>query len=204
MKYIAFQKHLSPLSIFSSTDIRKNFENYDSRRLYEWQQKGYIIKIRNNYYTFTDVVRSEETLFLASNIIYSPSYVSLESALSFYGVIPEGVYTITSISTKKTYFLDTPIGKFSYRNLKSILFFGYHLISFKDRKIKIVSLEKTILDFLYLSNNITSVADFESLRWNIEVLKKLDFTKIETYLEIFTSEVLRKRVKILTEYIYNA
>ncbi len=77
---------------------------------------------------FTDTPLNEETLFLIANKLYAPSYVSFEMALSYYGLIPEGVYAITSATSKKTATFQTPIGKFSYRTLKPQLFFGYNQV----------------------------------------------------------------------------
>lgn len=79
--------------------------------------------IRSIIHRKTDFLRNR-----ISNCLYRPSYISLESALSHYNFIPEGVYTIQNISTRKTILYETPIGSFQYRNIKPGVFFGYHVI----------------------------------------------------------------------------
>ncbi|GAH77038.1 unnamed protein product, partial [marine sediment metagenome] len=69
--------------------------------------------------------------WLAANLIYQPSYISLHTALSFYNLIPEAVYTTTSITTKKTNLFNTHIGNFSYNTVKKAVFgFGHKLLDF--------------------------------------------------------------------------
>src|SRR3989338_11387046 len=62
-------------------------------------KSGLFVKLRNNYYMLKD---SHLPLYAIANKLYQPSYISLESALSHYGVIPEAVYTITYVTTKPT------------------------------------------------------------------------------------------------------
>jgi predicted transcriptional regulator of viral defense system len=102
MNFLKFKFVMQQFPVFSVREIEKHFPRFDSRRLVEWQQKDYIQKLRNRYYRFTDYPLNEEGLFYCANTIYKPSYVSLESALSIYGFIPEGVFQITSCTTLKT------------------------------------------------------------------------------------------------------
>lgn len=172
------------------------------KALVYWQKKGYIIKIRNGHYYFSDIEKSELFLLYSSNKIYAPSYVSLESALSYYSIIPEGVFTTMSISTLKTNNFITSLGKFEYKHVKSSLYFGYKLVTFQNKKIKIATIEKTILDYIYLHVTLNHVEDFIALRWNKEVLKQIDFQLFESYQFIFNSNALNKRVKQFLKYLY--
>ena len=151
MTYNLFRERLHWLKLFSLTDIRKVFPSFDSRRLVEWQNKGYIKKVINRWYVFTDIPAEEHLLLWTSNRIYHPSYISMETALSYYGLIPEAVYTTTAVSTLKTKLFDTPLGAFSYRHLKPALFFGYQLLNWKGFPIKMAEPEKVILDYFYLN-----------------------------------------------------
>ena len=69
--------------------------------LVNWQRKGYVQKLRNGWYRFSDETVNEQLLYLIANKIYNPSYVSFESAFSFYGIIPEGVFSILSATSQK-------------------------------------------------------------------------------------------------------
>ena len=152
MKFLELKSELKDFTIFSLNEIRNIEPDFYRRRLNEWQDKDYIKKIIRGYYIFSDLKLSEEILFKIANRIYSPSYVSLESALSYYHLIPESVYGITSISTRKTYHFRTSIGEFIYRSLKPSLFFGYDLIKFHEKYSK-SSLLKPLLSKIKSSEN---------------------------------------------------
>lgn len=195
MRFFDFKGHFAPFMVFSIRDILKWDQDFDTRRLVEWQQKGYIKKIINRWYLFADVIPNENLLYLVSNRIYSPSYVSFESALSYYRLIPEGVYTITSATSLKTQLFTTSIGKFSYRHLKPELIFGYTLIEVNGQRYKIAEPEKLILDYLYLNSTLRTADDFEGLRLNhIELLTNLHEDKLMKYLALFQNKSLEKRV----------
>ena len=130
-------------------DIKKSFIDFDSRRLVEWQEKGYIRKVINRWYVFSDIEVDDNMRFWIANRIYQPSYVSLESALSYYNLIPEAVYTTTSLTSNKTISFDTSEGTYSYRHIKPSLFFGYQVVEWQGFPIKMAELEKVILDYLY-------------------------------------------------------
>ena len=95
--------------VFSVQEVEKHFPGFNNRRLVEWQEKGYIQKLRNPYYRFMDREVDEAYLCYCANAIYAPSYVSMESVLSIHGFIPEGVFQITSCTTPKTNRFETGI-----------------------------------------------------------------------------------------------
>ena len=196
-----FQLKMSPYIVFSVKDIVKEIPSFDKKALVYWQKKGYINKIRNKYYCFTNTAQDEFFLFLIANKIYHPSYISFESALAYYNVIPEGVYTITSASTLKTTLFSSSEGMFSYRKLKSSLFFGYQLIKYQNQHIKIAGLEKTVLDYIYLNTKNSTVNDFIMLRWNKEVLRNLNFKMLAEYQQLFQSKALNKRMDQFLKYL---
>jgi len=165
MQYLEFQKYFSDYVVFSIKEIEKVFPNFNKVNLLTWQKKNYLTKLRNGYYKLNIVRNSEFELFITANKIYTPSYISLESALSFYGIIPEAVFSVTSVTTLKTNSFENKEGNFIYKHLKSKLFFGYQLIQAGDFFYKIADIEKAILDFFYLKNTIVSVEDIKSLRF---------------------------------------
>lgn len=174
MKFIDFQDAFYDYTVFSTIEVEKVFPGFDRKVLVAWQKKGYIQKIRNSWYRFNNRQIVEEDLFFIANKIYHPSYISLESALSYYQFIPEGVFSITSISTLKTVHFDTPIGYFQYRNVKPALFWGYRLVRQRSNPLsgwyKIATAEKAVIDFLYLNPQYEKEPDFEGLRFNWERL----------------------------------
>lgn len=202
ISYLQFQKELSFFGIFSIKDILKQFPDFDNRRLNEWQKKNYISKLIRGWYIFNDVFINENTLFQISNSLRSPSYVSLESALSFYNIIPEQSFTITAVSTLKTIGYNTPKGEFSYKKIKQNLFFGYTIFpQTKERPVLMAQLEKALLDFLYLNSNLNNLDSLEALRLNKGIIKSLDYKKMEIYLERFENKALQNRYILLKQFL---
>lgn len=202
MKFIEFKQELGDFIVFNLNDIRKIKTNFDLRRLSEWQTKGYIKMIRRGYYIFSDMSLSEPIMFLIANRIYSPSYISFESAFAQYGLIPEGVYAITSVSSKKTANFKTPIAEFLYRKMAPDLIFGYRLEESVNQKYRIAEMEKALLDYLYFHPNIAEEADFYEWRFNAqEFLKKADVEKLNAYAAAFKNKQLAIRLKKLLTLI---
>ncbi|MCG2725658.1 MAG: hypothetical protein L6420_05275 [Elusimicrobia bacterium] len=205
MRFINFEKKLKKFDIFNLNDIRKIEVKFDLRRLNEWMGKGYIRKIRRGHYIFSDLAINEQALFLISNTIYSPSYISLEMAFSFYGLIPESVYEITSVTSKKTNRFKSDIAVFTYKHIKPELMFGYKLENYNNRRYLMSEMEKALLDYLYLMPGIKNKKDFEGLRFNAAEFKaKADMDKLKRYLHTFHCKALSARVNAFVEYIKDA
>lgn len=202
MSYLEFRNTFKDFGIFSKNDIEKIYSDFNKMNLVQWQKKGYINKLRNSMYIFNDILPNESLQFSIANKIYSPSYISLESALNFYDIIPEGVFTFTSISTLKTKKFVNKFGYFIYTNLKPDLFFGYNIIRSGIHLFKIADIDKTILDILYLRNSINNIDDFESMRFNkFVLLDSLNFQIIDKYLQLFNSKKLTNKIILLKEYL---
>jgi predicted transcriptional regulator of viral defense system len=205
MKFLELKNELNDFSIFSLNEIKIIDPNFHRRRLNEWQDKGYIKKVIRGYYIFSDLQLSEEILFKIANRIYSPSYVSLESTLSYYHLIPESVYGITSISTRKTCHFKTSIGEFIFLSVKSPLFFGYYLMGYKGQYLKMASIEKALLDYFYLHPDIETKQDFDSLRMNKEMFfEQMDEKKLMSFLGRFNQKKLTRRINTFWSYMKDA
>ncbi len=202
MKILAVKERLRSQKIFSLQDIYALFPNFRQETLYDWENQGYVQKIRNKYYTFSDQELRDLDLYIISNRIYVPSYISLESALNHYGIIPEAVLQITALTTRKTNSFTTDFGTFIYKSIKPELFWGYKLLEHENIGIRIASPEKLILDYLYLNSNVITEEDFDSLRFNPEILHDLlDLQLLKKYLRIFSNEMLNQRADSLIRYI---
>lgn len=202
MKYLELKNKLQGFPLFSLNDIKNIDPEFHRRRLNEWQDKGYIKKIVRGYYLFSDVLVDEELLFKISNHIYYPSYISLYSALSYYNLIPESIYQITAISTRKTYHFNTYLGNFDFRSIKPRLFFGYNLIKQNRFHTKLASVEKALLDYFYLNPGLQTEQDFASLRINREeLLKQIKEKRLFRYLEQFQQNRLTKRINSFWRFI---
>lgn len=205
MRFLEFKQKLNNFIVFNLNDIRKIETDFDLRRLNEWQNKGYIKIVKQGYYIFSDLEINESVLFLIANKIYSPSYVSLEMTLSYYNLIPESVYGITSVTTQKTNNFKSKIGEFIYHSIKPELMFGYNLIKYKDQNFKIAEIEKAILDYFYFNTHLKCNDDFFELRFNAdEFQKNINTDKLERYLARFNNKSLEQRIKNFLKFIHYA
>ncbi len=205
MQFIELKNALKDFTLFSLNDIKRVDSSFFRARLNEWQDKKYIRKIIKGYYIFSDLELNENVLFEIANRIYSPSYISFEMALSYYRLIPESVYTITSVSTRRTYQFKTPIAEFTYKTIKPRLFFGYDLVKYDNKYFKIASIEKAILDYFYINSDIKRNSDFASLRINREeFFKQANEEKLHKFLGKFAQKTLTKRISAFWEFIKNA
>lgn len=202
MRFLEFKQNLKDFIVFSINDIKKIEANFDLRRLSEWQNKKYIKMIRRGYYIFSDLEINEQILFLIANKIYAPSYISLEMVFSYYNLIPESVYGITSVTSQKTSNFKNDLGKFIYRHIKPELIFGYKLVKHKNHNFRIAEIEKAILDYFYLNSHLETENDFTEMRFNREeFISKVDKEKLERYLKEFGNKNLEKRLKKFLKYI---
>ncbi|MFA6159640.1 MAG: hypothetical protein WC678_00930 [Parcubacteria group bacterium] len=202
MQYLEIKDNLKDFMVFSANDISKVDLDFHKQRLSEWQKKGYIKKITKGFYVFSDTQINESVLFIIANKIFEPSYISLEMALSYYGLIPESVYGITSVTSKKTYKLASPLGQFNFHHIKPELMFGYQLVAYQNHNFKIAEIEKAILDYFYVNSKLKTIGEFEELRINRDIFQeKVDMKKFNEYLSQFNNKALEKRINNFVKYL---
>jgi len=160
-------------------------------------KKGEIIRVKKGLYVFGPQLArgpfSKETL---ANLIYGPSYISLDYALSFYGLIPERVETVTSVSNKRKKLFNTPVGIFSYRYINpSIYPYGITIYEAdKQHSILIATKEKALADTLYFSDKISDEVQmekylFEDLRLNRKEVIDFNLRKVEKLAGLYRHSV---------------
>ena len=205
MRFNEFWEAFKSYTVVSVNEIRKVDSHFNLRRLVEWQDKGYIKKIIRGYYIFADLRLDENVLFEIANRIYSPSYISLEMALSYYHMIPESVYGLTSATSRKTMVFATDVGDFIYHTVRPKLLFGYKLVNYSGKKFKIAEPEKALLDYFYLNTSIQSKDDFAGIRiGKDQYFAQVDETRLVAYLNEFQQTSLAKRVRNFMRYMKNA
>ena len=130
-------------------------------------RSGDLIRIKKGLYIFGPKQRHAlVSLEVLANQIYGPSYVSCEYALAFYGLIPEHVVEVTSVTTKRQKKYETPIGRFSYAPLPTQLFStGFTLFQIDDQQSSLIATpEKALADLLYIRKiKINTISDMEDL-----------------------------------------
>jgi len=149
-------------------------------------KKGYLIRLKNGLYAFSrekEKLRGEGIAFL----LCQPSYLSLESALAWYGFIPEIVYAYTSVTARITRTFENVCGRFIYRHMKSELFWGYVEMKTDYGPYLMAEPEKALLDYFFLNlARIKNEDDFENIRLNEEQMyQTLNKDKFLKYLNVF-------------------
>lgn len=204
MRFLDFKSKFKEFPVFSIKQVRAIEPDFNSSRLTEWQEKGYIKKIIKGYYLFLDHKVTESTCYHIANQIYQPSYISLETAFYHYALIPETVYGFTSISSRKTEEYITEWGHFYYQKIKNNLFWGYKLEKIAGQQFLMAEPEKAILDFFYLKTHLRSEEQIRGLRFDEEVFCEIvDLAKLMSYLEEFKNKNLSRRITILLGLLNN-
>ena len=155
--------------------------------------------LRNQHYAFPEYRQVPDFSRYVANRMYTPSYISLHSALSFYGMIPEEVVQLTSVTTQKTAKFENSFGTFHYQNVKTPLFFGYEIKTMQNgRGLMFATPEKALLDLLYLNPYYRTEQDMEELRLDEDFMQsEFDKERFGDYLSRIGNKALEKRVKCL-------
>lgn len=201
MNYLKFKDKFFKLSIFTTDQVYTWYPDFDRNNFSRWINKGLIIRLRKGYYTFPEYKSLPHYQFYFANKIYKPSYVSLHSALAFYGLIPESILQITNVTTLKTGSFVNVIGEFSYKTIKKNLLFGYlHKKIDNEKNFIIASPEKAIIDLLYLYPEYNTEKDILNLRLDEDILsEKINKELLLEMAEKIKVETLFRRIKILTK-----
>lgn len=165
--------------------------SYISKGLKESQ----IIKLKNNYYVMGGFFEKHKTdssyLFSLANILLTPSYISLETALQYYGLFAEAVhYNYTSVTSKLPRQFMTRAGSYSYRNMKEGLFTGFTKIK-GSFEFTIALPHKAIFDYVYyytkhFTRNVHTDL-LEDLRIDAGALSRQEKKNLDHLLSEFTT-----------------
>lgn len=166
----------SPAMLLSPTVSPEALERQFSR----WTKAGKLHQLRRGLYTLAQPYQKVAPHpFLVANALKPASYVSLQSALAYYGLIPEYVPTVTSVCTGRPEQLQTPVGRFIYRHIKKSLFAGYTRVDLARNQFAFVAtLEKCLLDLVYLTPGADARSYLEELR--LQHLETLDIERLRT------------------------
>ncbi len=164
---------------------------------------GEVQRIKRGLYVLSREYRkTEPPLFTVAVLLYSPSHISLETALAYHGLIPEAVYQVASVTTRRRHVFETPLGVFSY-----------HCVPCRSPMVGVEGVKlhqsfwgfvatplRAIADLLYLNRTITWQKDgpgflLDSLRIEEEDLREISFDHCEEIVQAFRS----RRVKYFLE-----
>lgn len=186
--------------LFTLGDVKNLFPDEKAKtiknNLNRWLSKGYFVRLKRDLYEFVE--RAQETAIPdlhVANRLYGPSYVSLETALSIYSIIPDVAASVTSVATRPTRTFKNKYGSFFYRTCKPEAYRGYKVMLYAGFKVCIADKEKALADFLYYRMRLSKFLDFEEERFSKKILKKIDWRKTLNYARLFN----KKTAKIVKE-----
>jgi len=198
MNFFEFKKKTEELPYFETKELRlilgADFTNTTLVNLKNWMNKGYVTMIRRGLYVLSETKDRTDTMVFATKI-YSPSYISMEMALGFYGIIPEAVFTVTSVTTRKTKKFKTPLGNFSYQKIKKAAFGGFETKKQGGISFNLALPEKALVDFFYLNRNVLNGDREQFLGYRFNEDFKYDAKKLLDFAKAFQN----KKVSSLTQ-----
>lgn len=199
MTYTQFYNQWHGLGCFSVHQVHAISPDFNRANWHQWQKSGYIVMLRQGWYAFADYLQQPDYARYFAGKIYAPSYISLHTALSFYGIIPEAVVEITSVTTQKTCRYENAFGQFSYQTVRPRLFWGFEPKIMRDGKQYMMATpEKAIIDLLYLYPQYSSVEEMRELRFDEDWMHdELNLARLKEYSERIKSPVLNRRIKLL-------
>lgn len=168
MKFESLLARVPPTGLFRTGDILAGEKNpLDVRRqLDRWVKSGKVVQLRRGVYQLSLPYRTSPAHpFLTANLLRRASYISLHSALSHYGMIPENVPVVTSVTGGRPEELETPVGRFLFRHVKSSAFFGFLEKEIAPgQAVRMATPEKALADLIYLTPGSDQVDYLEELR----------------------------------------
>lgn len=202
MEFESLLKLISDDPVFESSLLLAG--NVDPKliriQLSRWVKTSKIYQLRRGLYSIAPPYQKNTPHpFLVANHLQKASYVSLQSALSYFGLIPEVVNTITSVSTGRPERLETPLGTYEFRHVKTEFLFGYQKVEIGKQSVFVATPEKALLDLIYLQPGGDSTAYLKELR--LQNTEKLDKELLLKQARRFNTLKLQNAVKGILQFI---
>lgn len=162
------------------------------RQLSRWTKAGRLYQLRRGLYTLAPPFQKVKAHpFLIANRLVRGSYISCQSALAYYNLIPEYVPITTSVAAGRPARWETPLGVFEFRNLKTSLIWGYRLIDVdRNQKAFVAAREKALLDLVHLHPGGDAPEYLDELR--LQNLEQLNSEDLERYAQQTNSPKLER------------
>ncbi|MBI2252834.1 MAG: hypothetical protein HYU63_08885 [Armatimonadetes bacterium] len=184
-KYYVFS--FKDLLLFYPQEKRAGFKNM----LYRWKNKGWIYPLKRSLYEITYPKDFNIPDMYIANNLYNPSYVSLETALSNYSIIPEVSMAVTSITTKPTRIFKNKHGLFIYHTVKPDVFTGYYIEKQGAFNILIAEPEKALVDYIYFKTYRSKKFNFRDERLDKDVILSFNKKKLDKYAKLYNLDLKR-------------
>ncbi len=197
MKWTHLLNLMADEPVFSSSILKAGnaMPSKTQVQLIRWVKAGKLVQLRRGLYALAEPYRKTNPHpFLIANRMKKASYVSLQSALAYHGLIPEHVPVVTSVTTGRPEQLRTELGGFTFRHIKKAVFKGFQKIEVATGQFAfIASPEKALADLLYLTPGSEKEAYLVELR--LQNLDKTDQSELLKTSQEFKSLKLLRAVK---------
>jgi predicted transcriptional regulator of viral defense system len=170
-------------------------------QLTRWVKAGKVIQLTKGLYTLAEPYRKATPHpFVLANAMKKASYVSLQSALAYFEMIPEHVPTVTSVTTLRPERIETPLGLYVFRHIKKDWFHSYEPLDLGSRQRAFVAApEKALLDLVYLTAGADNYDFLTELR--LQNLGKLDPNRLVQLAAMSKSPKLRRAGRLIVQFI---
>jgi len=193
----------APYGYFTSQDVVTLFPESEDKRYGLVKRaiaRGELIHIRRGLYCLAPKYQKKSiNLYALAQHIYGPSYVSLESALSWHSWIPEVAYTLTSVSSGKSKEFKTPLGAFSYNRVPQKVFYnGIERLTDDAGDVFLMATPmKALADYVYVQQKGWAGLKpaSESLRIEPEEFESVTLDDLDFLIENYTSRRVQKFLK---------
>lgn len=153
--------------------------------VFRWKKKGWIHGLRKGMYELTFPEQLNLPDMYVANKMYVPSYVSLETALSHYNIIPEVAMAVVSVTSKPTRRFKNGHGLFMYRSIQTKAFCGYRIEKHSGYDIFIAEPEKAFVDYIYFNTLRRKKFDIVEHRIDMKRIKRLNMKKMQAYARLY-------------------
>ncbi|MFP4166692.1 MAG: hypothetical protein ACLFUF_05940 [Opitutales bacterium] len=178
MKFEELQQLLGDQVVFRTGTLMagQSSPEHLRRQLTRWVKAGKVLSLRRGVYVLASpYAKSHPHPFVLANALRRASYVSLQSALAWYGCIPEFSPTTTSVTTERPERLQTPMGRFLFRHLRQDLFREMRRVEVSAGQYALVATpEKALVDLLYLTPHSDEEGYLDELRLESRGILKKD------------------------------
>lgn len=167
MRYLTLLERAAELPVVDTKTLRAwgGDPRSLSVQISRWVREAKLVPLRRGVYLLPAALRRVHApLEYLANLLVVPSYVSLERALAFHGLIPEAVPLVQSVTRGRPMVLETQVGTFQYRHVKRAWFFGYRETQLGAGAALIAVPEKALLDLIYLSRGAFTPERIAELR----------------------------------------
>jgi predicted transcriptional regulator of viral defense system len=169
-------------------------------QLTRWTKSGRVYQLRRGLYAIAPPYQKVKPHpFLIANRMQRASYVSIQSVLDFYGLIPDTVHATLSVTAGRPGRWETPLGVFEFRHIKPELLRGYRMTDLRGQQALVAMPEKALLDLVYLQPGGDSAHYLRELR--LQNLERLDMNELHRQATAFNTPKLRRAVEAITRLI---